>query len=122
MKNEYRTLSQRLKRVLNAGLFSKRGFVAAWRHEAAFRDELLLCLVGLPVIVLSSTSKYEKLALGLTLLAVLIVELLNSAIEAIVDLVSPDHHELAGRAKDLGSAAVGLALCAAALTWAFVLL
>lgn len=110
-----------MARIWRALLYSRRGLREAWRHEHAFRQELILVLCLAPVIVLVPVSLVERAAMAATLLLVLIVELLNSAIEAVVDRVSLDHHELSGRAKDMGSAAVLLALVLAGLTWAAIL-
>lgn len=109
------------KRILAAGRNSISGLKAAWRYEAAFRQEILLGCVLLPIALLASVSAVEKLLLVGSLLLVLIVELLNSAIEAVVDRVSLDRHELSGRAKDLGSAAVLFSLLLVLLTWTIIL-
>ena len=101
-----------LTRLGPALVYSIRGLRAAWRHESAFRQEL--ALVSVLAIVAAAL-------LWGALLAVLVVELLNSALEAVVDLVAPDEHPLAGRAKDLGSAAVFGALLTCALVWLGVL-
>jgi len=111
-----------LTRIWRAFFHSHRGLRDAWRHEHAFRQELMLVAVLAPVIVLVPVSLSERVALAGTLLLVLIVELLNSAIEAVVDRVSLDRHELSGRAKDMASAAVMLSLVLAGVTWAAVLL
>ena len=110
-----------MARIWRALLYSRRGLRDAWRHEHAFRQELIMVLCLAPVIVLVPVSLVERAAMAATLLLVLIVELLNSAIEAVVDRVSLDHHELSGRAKDMGNAAVMLALVLAGLTWAAIL-
>jgi len=110
-----------MTRIWRALHYSRRGLRAAWRHEHAVRQELILVLCLAPIIVLVPVSLAERAAMAATLLLVLIVELLNSAIEAVVDRVSLDHHELSGRAKDMGSAAVLLALLLAGLTWAAIL-
>lgn len=110
-----------VKRIFNAFFFSMQGFKAIWQHEAAFRQELLLFLVVTPLAIWLGENNIEKLLLIGSLLLVLLVELLNSAIEAVVDRVGYEHHELSGRAKDIGSAAVLLALIWAAITWFFIL-
>lgn len=110
-----------LARVWRALGYSRAGFTAAIRHEAAFRQELAL---GLPMVVLAwwlAPTLLQALALVAVVVLVWIVELINSAIEALADRVSNDLHPLLGRAKDLGSAAVMLSLALAALTWAVVL-
>ena len=109
-----------IKRVIRATRFSAQGFAHAWRHEAAFRQELGGSLVLTPIALLLGTSVYERLLLVACLLLVLIVELLNSAVEAAIDRVGDEHHELSGRAKDLGSAAVFVSLALTLLAWAAV--
>ena len=110
-----------LTRIWRAFFHSHRGLRDAWRHEHAFRQELMLAVVLAPVIVLVPVGLLERVALAAALLLVLIVELLNSAIEAVVDRVSLDRHELSGRAKDMASAAVMLSLVLAGGTWIAVL-
>ncbi|MCW8195481.1 diacylglycerol kinase [Proteobacteria bacterium 005FR1] len=111
-----------IKRLNNATRFSMQGFRAAWEGEAAFRFEVILASVMLPVAILIDVSSLERIALVSTVLLVLIVELLNSAIEAAIDRVGSEPHPLSGRAKDLGSAAVFVALLLTFFTWATVLL
>ncbi|MDR1646845.1 MAG: diacylglycerol kinase [Zoogloeaceae bacterium] len=109
-------------RLWNAFAYSRRGFVAAWQNEAAFRQEMLLLVVTLPLgFWLGKNGVERALLLGSVLLAP-VVELLNSGLEAIVDKTTPELHELAGRAKDMGSAAVLLVLLLAAVVWGCVLL
>ena len=109
-----------LARIGRALGYSLHGFAAAWRNEQAFRQELLLCLVLLPFALFLPLEILERVVLITTLLIVLVVELLNSAIEAVVDRVSLDNHDLSKRAKDLGSAAVFLSLVIAAMAWALI--
>lgn len=111
-----------LRRVWNALHYSLAGFRAAYQHEDAFRQEVLLALLLLPLaFVLEHSGMGRALMVGCVLL-VLLVELLNSAIEATVDRISLEHHELAKRAKDIGSAAVLLSLLNLAVVWGLVLL
>lgn len=111
-----------LQRLLNAARYSIAGFAAAARHEDAFRQELMLAAVLVPLgLWLGQTGVERALLIGSVML-VLIVELLNSAVEATVDRVSLDDHNLAKRAKDLGSAAVMLSLVIVAVVWLLVLL
>lgn len=110
-----------LARVWNALFYSFDGLKAAYRHEDAFRQELLLAAFLLPLGVWLGASGVEKALLSGVVLLVLIVELLNSGIEAIVDKASPETHELAKQAKDMGSAAVLISLTLAALVWILVL-
>jgi diacylglycerol kinase (ATP) len=111
-----------LRRIRDAARNSFDGLAAAVRHEDAFRQELLLAAVLVPLGLWLGNTGIERALLVGTLLLVLIVELLNSAVEATVDRISLDQHPLAKRAKDLGSAAVMLALVLAGLTWALLLL
>ena len=110
-----------ITRVIKATGYSIQGLKAAWKHEAAIRQELILLLIALPVIVLVDVSLLSKLVMFGGLVLVLVVELINSAIEAIVDRVGTEHHELSGRAKDIGSAAVMVTLLLNGVNW-FVIL
>jgi diacylglycerol kinase (ATP) len=110
-----------LRRILNAAGYSWAGLRAAFRHEDAFRQETLLALAGIPLaFFLGPGATGRALMIG-SLFMVLIVELLNSAIEAVVDRVSLENHHLAKRAKDIGSAAVLLALLCAISVWTILL-
>ena len=110
-----------LRRLINALGYSRDGLGAAWKNEAAFREEVLLAAIAIPLaIVLGKTGIERALLIGAILL-ILIVEILNSGLEAVVDKASPEKHELAKRAKDMGSAAVLLSLVNAAVIWACVL-
>ncbi|WP_299494255.1 diacylglycerol kinase [uncultured Shewanella sp.] len=110
-----------IKRVIKATGFSMKGLAAAWKHEAAFRQELILAIILLPTALLINVSLVEKLILVMTLFIVLITELLNSAVEAVVDRVGSEHHALSGQAKDIASAAVFVSLVLCGLTWLMVL-
>ena len=109
-----------LRRLFNAFLFSLSGLALAYRHESAFRQEILLAAVLVPLACVLDVAAIERVLLIGSVLFVLIVELLNSGVEAAVDRIGFDTHRLSKRAKDLGSAAVLLSLVALALTW-FVL-
>lgn len=111
-----------VKRIYAAFFYSMQGFKAAWKNEHAFRQELLLAIPLAILALFLPVSAIEKLALIAVLVLVLIVELVNSAIEAVVDRVSFEHHPLSKNAKDFGSAAVFLALSLAGATWAVILL
>jgi diacylglycerol kinase (ATP) len=111
-----------LTHLLAACRYSWRGLKAAVRHEHAFRQELIATLLVIPLGLYLGEGKVEKILLAGSWILVLIVELLNSAIEAVVDLVSPDYARLAGQAKDLGSAAVFLALVLVAFVWIMILI
>lgn len=111
-----------LSRLLNALQYSMQGFRSAYRHEEAFRQEALLAAVLIPLAFFLNVSGASKALMIGSVLAVLIVELLNSAVEAAVDRVSLENHHLAARAKDIGSAAVFLSLANVVVVWALVLL
>jgi diacylglycerol kinase (ATP) len=110
-----------LRRLINAAGYSFSGLAAAARHEDAFRQELVAAAVLLPLGLWLGGSGVERALLVGSVLLVLIVELLNSAIEATVDRVSLDDHNLAKRAKDIGSAAVMVTLVNVVVTWLLVL-
>lgn len=109
------------RQIWNAFIWSLKGLRAAYRCEASFRLELYVCTVLLPLGLWLGHGPIEKLLLVATPVLVLSAELLNSAVEAVVDKVSPEFHELAGRAKDMGSAAVFLLMLLVALTWGLIL-
>lgn len=99
-----------IKQIINAGKWSMQGLQAAFRHEASFRLEVYLAVLLIPVAIFLAKNPMQLLLLLSTVLIVLLVEILNSAIEAVVDMVCGEkRHELAKRAKDMGSAAVFLA-------------
>ena len=110
-----------LARVINAAGYSWAGLQAAFRHEDAFRQEVFLLVVLVPLALYLGDTGLERALLIGSLLLVLIVELLNSAVEAAVDRISLDHHELIKRAKDMGSAAVMIALVNVGVVWGLVL-
>ncbi|MCZ4304470.1 diacylglycerol kinase [Zoogloeaceae bacterium G21618-S1] len=110
-----------LRRLINAFGYSMNGLAAAFRVEDAFRQEVLLAAVLIPLALWFDVSGIERAMLIASVMFVLVVELLNSAVEATVDRVSLDSHSLAKRAKDIGSAAVFVALLNAAVIWALVL-
>ena len=110
-----------LRRVLNAMRYSLAGLRAAVRHEAAFRQELMLAVPMLLLVPFVAPGRWQALMMAGSVLAVLVVELINSALEALADAISLEHHPLLGRAKDLGSAAVMLSLLFAGVVWLVVL-
>ena len=110
-----------LKHVWRAILTSLAGLRAAWQIEDAFRQEVLVAAIALPVALLSPASPSGKALMIASILLVLIVELLNSALEAAVDHTSLEQHPLAKRAKDTGSAAVLLSIANAVVVWGLVL-
>ena len=111
-----------LVRIWNAFFYSMEGLKAAYVNEAAFRQEVLLAIVLIPLAIVLKTPLTGKALMIGSVLLVLLVELLNSAVEAVVDRVSYEHHELAKRAKDIGSAAVLIALINCGVIWLLVLL
>ena len=108
-------------RILKATRCSLLGFQAAYKHESAFRQELCLCLFLMPLSIFIANNGMQLALLISSLILLLLVEVINSAIEAVVDRIGLEHHELSGRAKDLGSAAVFLALCICVVTWGGIL-
>lgn len=110
-----------LRRIWNAFFYSIDGLAAAFRHEDAFRQESLLALVLIPLAFFLPASGVGKALMIASVLLVLVVELLNSAVEAAVDRISLDNHHLAKRAKDIGSAAVLLSLVNVLVVWGLVL-
>lgn len=105
------------RHLVHSTRYSLKGLRAAWRHESAFRQELALGVLLLPLAWWIGQGPVEWVLLIGSCLLVLVVELLNSAIESVVDRIGIEHHELSGRAKDLGSAAVMVALGLVVLTW-----
>ena len=113
--------TQGLSRLVKASKFSCQGLKAAFANEAAFRQEVFLAIVLIPLAIFLADNGLERALLISVILLVLIIELINSGIEAIVDRVGTEQHELSGRAKDVGSAAVLLSLINAAVVWGLVL-
>jgi len=106
-----------IKRIILAAGYSFLGVKAAFQHEAAFRQELLLSIILIPLAFWLDVEPLQRVLMVGALFLVMIVELINSAIEAVVDRISPEKHELSGRAKDLGSAAVFGSLLLLAYIW-----
>jgi diacylglycerol kinase (ATP) len=109
-----------LARLWYATIYSIKGVKAAWRNEAAFRQECWAMAVLLPAAVFLGRNAPERALLIFSLLLILVVELINSALESAIDRIGPERHELSGRTKDLGSAAVLFSLLAAAVVWGFI--
>jgi len=109
------------RRIVNASNYSIQGLATAWRIEHAFRQEVLVFVLGVIFAFILPVSGFQKLVLIGVLLLVLIVELINSAFEAVVDRISLERHPLSKNAKDFGSAAVGLTVVLAAITWGTIL-
>jgi len=110
-----------LTRLIKAGQYSWSGLKAAYQHEEAFRQEVWLTLVAVPLALWLGDKGVEKALMIGSVILLLVVELLNSAIEAAVDRVGEELHPLSGRAKDMGSAAVALAALNSALVWCLML-
>jgi diacylglycerol kinase (ATP) len=106
-----------IRRLVNAFFYSLSGLAMAFKHESAFRQEIALAVVLIPVACLLPVEAIERVMLIASVLLVLIVELLNSSVEAAIDRISFDTHQLSKRAKDLGSAAVLVALALLLVTW-----
>jgi diacylglycerol kinase (ATP) len=110
------------KRMLSACKYSTQGFKACYKSEAAFRLEVWLAVVLLPLGYFLGESSIEKVLLIAPIFVVLIVEMLNSAVEAVVDRIGTEKHELSGFAKDVASAAVAFSLILFLVTWSIILL
>ncbi len=106
-----------IRRLINALFYSLSGLNLAFRHESAFRQEIALAVVLIPLACFLPVGAVERVLLITSVLLVLIVELLNSSVEAAIDRIGFDTHRLSKRAKDLGSAAVLIALTALLITW-----
>ncbi len=112
--------SDNLRHVLQANAFSMRGLSAAWRNEFAFRLELGLAVICFPAALWLGQSGLERGVLIMCTMLVLVVELLNSAMESTVDRIGTEHHALSGQAKDMGSAAVFMSLMNFIVVWSCV--
>ena len=110
-----------ITRIINAAGYSWLGFKAAYKNEAAFRQEFWLAIILIPAGIYLGETLMDKAILICSILFVLVVELLNSAIESVVDRIGDEHHELSGRAKDMGSSAVFLAITITLIIWVAVL-
>ena len=113
--------NKELTRIIKATGYSWQGLCAAYRHETAFRQEVWLCIIMIPLGLFLGDNAIEKALLVASVLLLPLVEILNSAIEAVVDRFGDEQHELSGRAKDMGSAAVALAIILMAVVWLLVL-
>ena len=110
-----------LRRLVNALGYSLSGFLFAWHDESAFRQEVVFAIVLVPLAFMMPVTVTQQVLLVASVILVLIVEMINSAIETIIDRISLDIHSLSKRAKDMGSAAVLLALMNAIVTWIVIL-
>lgn len=121
LKNTAVGLASEIRRISRATGYSLAGIRAAWRNEAAFRLEAMLFIILAPLGMWLGDSGLERVFLVGSLLLVLIVEIINSSIEAAIDRIGLEHHALSGRAKDMGSGAVFLALLNVVMVWILVL-
>ena len=111
-----------LRRLVLATGYSWNGFKAGWKNEEAFRQEVVLAAILIPLALFLDVGPIQTTLMIASVLLVLIVEIINSAIEAVVDLVTEEKHELAGRAKDMGSTAVMIGLINMAIVWCIILI
>ena len=111
-----------LKRIAKAAGYSWQGLRAAFKHEAAIRQELGLLVLAIALLCWLDVSVIERIIMLGVVVLIFVVELINSAIEAVVDRIGVERHELSGRAKDIGSAAVFVCLVFAGFTWGYILL
>ncbi|WP_027070573.1 diacylglycerol kinase [Novilysobacter defluvii] len=121
MADETGHLPRRPARVFKAAVWSLQGLGAAWYHESSFRLEVYLFVVLAPLAWWLGDGAVERVLLVAPMMLVLVVELVNSAIEAVIERYGAEHHELAGRAKDMGSAAVFLSMLLVVFTWSVLL-
>ena len=121
MADEYGHLPRSPQRVVKAAMWSFNGLKAAWLHESSFRLECYLAAILAPVAIWLSESPVETVLLIGSMLLVLAMELANSAIEAVIARYGDDYHELSGRAKDMGSAAVFVLMMNVLVTWGVIL-
>jgi diacylglycerol kinase (ATP) len=120
MKSPYKGKTG-IKRLANAFTYSVAGTLAAFKHEDAFRQEVILSVVLIPLAMYLGQTSIEQALMISSILLIIIVELLNSSVEATVDRISVKRHKLSKRAKDIGSAAVFFSLINAAVTWFLIL-
>ncbi len=121
MADEFGHLPRGPARVMKAAVWSLQGLRAAWLHESSFRLEVYLFVILAPIGWWLGDSGVERALLIGSMLLVLSIELLNSAVEAVIERYGPEHHELAGRAKDMGSAAVFVLMMNVLLVWGAIL-
>jgi len=120
MKSPYKGKTG-IKRLANAFIYSVAGTLAAYKHEDAFRQEVILSIVLIPLAIYLGQTAIEQALMIASILLIIIVELLNSSVEATVDRISVKRHKLSKRAKDIGSAAVFFSLVNAAVIWFLIL-
>ena len=120
MNNQIPAAETGIKRVLKATVYSWQGIQYAWQNEAAFRQETVLFIIATIIAIFSPVTAVEKVLLIGSGGIVIVVEILNSAIEAVVDRFGGEFHPLSKAAKDMGSAAVFISLCLAGITWLLI--
>ena len=118
MKSKYTGL----KRIFMASKYSIDGFKTCFATESAFRQDILLCVIGWCLLPFLNIGFYSKLVLGFSLIFIILAELVNTAIERIVDRIGPGYNKLSKQAKDIGSAIVCTTLCSVGILWAIILL
>ena len=116
-----KSTSTGLKRILKAFVYSAQGFKATFKTEAAFRQDLFVFVAGTILCCFLPLTGLEKAVMSFSLFLILLMELINTAIEALVDRISPEYHPLSGKAKDIGSLLVLIAFINAIVVWAFIL-
>lgn len=121
MSQNYQEKKLGINRIFSAFINTYNGLIWMIKNEAAFKQELLLILLLLPVSLILPVSQLENLALVISLLFILFAETINTAIEAVIDRIGYEHHQLSGLAKDLGSAAVLISCVIASVTWGVIL-
>jgi len=122
MNNEIPAAATGVKRVLKAAVYSWQGIQYAWQNEAAFRQETVLFIIATVIAIFSPVTAVEKVLLIGSVGIAIVAEILNSAIEAVVDRFGGEFHPLSKAAKDMGSAAVFISLCLAGITWLLIFL
>ena len=108
--------------IKNAFIYTFAGLKAAWKNELAFRGEIVVAIVMVPLALWLGHTAVERALLIASILLILVTELVNSALEAVVDRIGPERHELSKRAKDMGSAAAFISMVAAALVWLIIII
>lgn len=111
-----------LKRILKAFSYSFDGFVATFKSEAAFRQDLIVCFIGFGVLFFLPLDIFSKMLMSASLILILLMELINTAIEVVIDRISGDYHPLSKKAKDIGSLIVLLAFINATVIWGSLLI
>lgn len=117
MKSQYTGI----KRIFMACKYSGDGIASVFKTESAFRQDILLCVAGWCILPLLNLGFYSKVAMGFSLVFIILAELVNTAIERVIDRIGPEYHELSKQAKDIGSAIVGITIVSVGVLWAIIL-